>query len=406
VLPYLFNQKIQIVLDFNSATLSQIVFKDLPNIAKFGQNQISSLMNHKYTILVVDDQRDNLMRIVEMIEDKFNDCEIFHALDGTTALNIAQREIPDLIILDWEMPGLNGIETTQKLKENPETKDIPVIICTGKMTSSKHLEIALSAGAVDYIRKPIDKVELLSRIRSMLLLSESYKNIKQLNENKDKLFSIIAHDLKNPIYTVKLLMEFLTKQELSIEKRNEILNGVRSSMSSAFNLLENLLAWANSQRNAIIFSPVLVKLIDAIDENINLHQLDAERKTITISCNVSSEITVFADKNMLLTIIRNIISNAIKYTSKGGKIEISAFEDGTNVFTTVKDNGMGIEHSKLEAILSDNSRSVKPTFDKNVGSGLGIQLCKEFLKLNKGKLGIKSTLNEGTEVIFSLPNQK
>jgi signal transduction histidine kinase len=346
------------------------------------------------------------MRIVEMIEDKFNDCEIFHALDGTTALTISQREIPDLIILDWEMPGLNGIETTQKLKENRETKDIPVIICTGKMTSSKHLEIALNAGAVDYIRKPIDKVELLSRIRSMLLLSESYKNIKRLNENKDKLFSIIAHDLKNPIYTVKLLMEYLTKQELSVEKRNEILNGVRSSMSSAFNLLENLLAWANSQRNAIIYSPVLFKLIDAFDENINLHQLDAERKAIKIHCNVSSELMVFADKNMLLTIVRNIISNAIKYTPNGGEIEISAIKDGGIIFTTVNDNGMGIDQSKLEAILSENSRFVKPLSEKNVGSGLGLQLCKEFLQLNQGKLYIKSTLGKGTEVIFSLPGQK
>jgi two-component system, sensor histidine kinase and response regulator len=388
-----------------NTSLAEIVFKDSPNIAKFGQNQLADFMALKYTILVVDDQRDNLMRIVEMIEDKYKDCEIFHALDGATALKISEHEIPDLIILDWEMPGLNGIETTRKLKENPETKDIPVIICTGKMTSSKHLETALNAGAVDYIRKPIDKVELLSRIRSMLLLSESYKDIKNLSQNKDRLLSIIAHDLKNPIYTVKLLMDLLTHQELTKEKRNEILKGVSNSVASAYTLLENLLAWANSQRNSIICLPEKLNLFDIVNENLNLLQLDAERKAISISCHMSSKITVFADRNMLSTIVRNLLSNAIKYTPKEGKVDISAIETDAKVFTSVRDTGIGMKKTDIESILNGKTQFIKPGTNHNIGSGLGIQLCKEFLKISKGTLTIESIENKGTTVTFSLPKE-
>lgn len=143
---------------------------------------MESRLNKK--ILVVDDESYNLERIVQIVEQGEEAYDILQTLDAEFALSIALEEQPDLIITDWEMPGMDGIAFIKKLKEYPTTKDIPVIMCSGVMTSSNSLKVALEAGAIDFIRKPIDKVELSSRIRSMLLLSSSYKDNLDLKDRE------------------------------------------------------------------------------------------------------------------------------------------------------------------------------------------------------------------------------
>lgn len=144
-----------------------------------------------YQILVVDDQVENLHVIVSIVTKQAEEYEVLQALDGSSALEIAKAELPDLIITDWEMPVLNGIELIKALQQDPTTQDIPVIMCTGIMTKSENLRTALDAGAVDYIRKPVDEVELLARIRSMIKLSDSMKIIRhqvtQLGVQKEEL---------------------------------------------------------------------------------------------------------------------------------------------------------------------------------------------------------------------------
>jgi len=135
-----------------------------------------------YKILIVDDEPEFLKTIVSILEKAGEIYEIFQAVSGVVAYRIAEKRFPDLIITDWEMPGMSGIELIKKLKGNPKTGKIPVIMCTGIMTSAENLRIALETGAVDYIRKPINEIELISRIRSMLLLVESFKEIQQCRE--------------------------------------------------------------------------------------------------------------------------------------------------------------------------------------------------------------------------------
>ncbi len=132
-----------------------------------------------HKILIVDDDPDSLLTIIEMIEQHKLGYEFLQTLSGIDALRIARKEFPDLIITDWEMPDLNGIDVTRELRECPETKDIPVIFCTGRMTTSENLKKAFESGAVDFIRKPIDELELVARIRSMLLLVDTFKKSKE-----------------------------------------------------------------------------------------------------------------------------------------------------------------------------------------------------------------------------------
>jgi DNA-binding response OmpR family regulator/DNA-binding CsgD family transcriptional regulator len=137
-----------------------------------------------FKILIVDDAIDNLQVIVQYLEASDFDCEILQALNAKVAFNIAEKELPDLVITDWDMPVINGIEFIQMLEENEATKNITVIMCTGVMTTSQNLKTALEAGAVDYIRKPIDEIELLARVRSTLELHNSHKEILDLKNRE------------------------------------------------------------------------------------------------------------------------------------------------------------------------------------------------------------------------------
>ncbi len=135
-----------------------------------------------HKILIVDDETINLNILAFGLEEADNGYEILQTHKGETALEIALEELPDLIITDWAMPGMDGIQLIKRLKENETTRDIPVIMCTGVMISSENLETAFKAGALDYIRKPVDKIELLARTRSMLALGDSFKKIKEQND--------------------------------------------------------------------------------------------------------------------------------------------------------------------------------------------------------------------------------
>mgnify|MGYP001179586702 CR=1 FL=1 len=132
-----------------------------------------------FKILVVDDNINNIKSIVNYLLESNETYDILQALNGELAYKIAVSELPDLVITDWEMPGMNGIELIEKLKQNEFISEIPIIMCTGVMIDSENLHTALGSGAVDYIRKPIDKIELLARVKSMLEISESKKIIKE-----------------------------------------------------------------------------------------------------------------------------------------------------------------------------------------------------------------------------------
>ena len=147
-------------------------------------------------ILIVDDHPQNLAALVDIFELSPDQFEVFQALNGSTALNIAKAELPDLVITDWEMPGMDGLQLIEALKAEHTTEDIPVIMCTGIMTNPQNLQAALEAGAVDYIRKPVDRIELTARVRSMLALSESYKTI---TSQKDRLEELLLNILPSAI---------------------------------------------------------------------------------------------------------------------------------------------------------------------------------------------------------------
>jgi len=230
--------------------------------------------------------------------------------------------------------------------------------------------------------------------------------LQKLNNTKDKFFAIISHDLKSPLSGLKSTSELLFKMydKLNDEKRKKIISLILQSTNSTFELLENLLTWSLSHLGKIDFEPQTISINFLIEENLKLLTNLAVKKNIQLIPIMSEEIMVFADKNMILTIIRNLISNAIKFTNPGGEVTVGCSKANNmevNVF--VKDTGVGMNKEKIETLfLIENSKSSLGT-NKEKGTGLGLVLCKEFIEKNKGKIHVESELGQGSLFSFTLP---
>jgi two-component system, sensor histidine kinase and response regulator len=356
-------------------------------------------------ILIVDDESAHLEAIVDACEEMGNTYHVLQAFSGKTAYDIAETEIPNLIITDWEMPEMNGIELIEKLKSNEKTRDIPVIMCTGVMTDSKNLETALKAGAVDYIRKPIDKIELLARTNANLNLANSYIRIKKLNESKDTFFSILAHDLKSPVGNIKALLELILSEESDFNQENlrHFLTLLGKQSTAAFNILDNLLVWAKSQRDNVEFAPKEQKLNLAIDNNIDLLENIAIKKGITLINETKDIVFSVFDLPLISIVVRNLLANAIKFTYQNGSITINTAQDESQTIVSISDTGTGISDERIEKLFDESQFETTYGTENEKGSGLGLKLCKHFVEQHNGKIWVESELEKGSSFKFTLP---
>jgi len=367
-----------------------------------------------YKILVVNDDICSLQTIVAYVEESSSNYIVFQALNGLTGLKIAIDKQPDLIIADWDMPGMDGITYIKELKKTEETKDIPIIMATAVMTDSEHLKIALDAGAVDYVRIPVDKVELTARVYSMLELSKSYRQIKELNATKDKFFSIIAHDLRNPFNSLISLSSGLLDGyvELDENRQKKYFASINESARNGYKLLENLLQWSRSQTGKMKFRPEEIQVKELTDEALELLESFAFEKDIKINIETPANLIVNGDRDMLNTIFRNIISNAIKFTHPGGFITVSAnrveFKNSNLNYQhaiefKVSDTGIGISKKNIDNLFRIDVNNSTLGTAKERGSGLGLLLCKEFVKQHGGDLSVESEECTGSTFSFFIP---
>lgn len=236
-------------------------------------------------------------------------------------------------------------------------------------------------------------------------LKKSEEELRQLNYSKDKLFNIIAHDLRSPlsglISMTKMLIE--TIDILSPIEAKELLNDLFEYANQSYNLLENLLQWAKTQTGTILFNPEITDLYEIVLAGKIINDPNAKQKGIKISIFLKPDSFVLVDRNMLTTVIRNLISNAIKFTPSGGEITIRLHEKSDEYELEIEDNGIGIPQDKLECLfkLGENISTTGTAGEK--GSGLGLILCKEFVEKNGGNLRVVSEFGKGTKFFINLP---
>jgi PAS domain S-box-containing protein len=243
------------------------------------------------------------------------------------------------------------------------------------------------------------------------ILKKANLQLEQLNATKNKFFSIIAHDLKNPFQAIFGFSELLLRNYIDFDdpQKLELLGMIKTSSESAYNLLENLLQWARTQTERIKYSPTDINLDELIEQNISLSQGSAENKHISLVSQVNCKSPAFADKNMINLVIRNLISNAIKFTNDGGVVTVQCARDDKNkqvLCVSISDTGIGISPDNIKKLFRiDEYFSTSGTAGES-GTGLGLIICKEFVEKNKGTINIVSELEVGTTFTFTLPRSE
>ena len=246
--------------------------------------------------------------------------------------------------------------------------------------------------------------QLLNQANEQLKQQET--ELKSLNATKDKYFSIIAHDIKNPLSALMNLSQIIVEkfESLKPEDIQEFNKNINESATNLFNLLENLLFWARSNTQKLKFNPAPVQLSAIVRNTFLLNRLSAQQKNISLKTEVTDDINVYADLQMLTLIFRNLVSNAIKFTPENGNITISASNKGSTAEVSVTDTGIGIDPAEQKKLFAMETHFTTFGTNNETGSGLGLILVKEFIEKNNGKITLVSEPNKGSTFTFSVPN--
>lgn len=362
-------------------------------------------------ILVVDDNAKNL-QIIALTLRELN-YKLIIADSGQKAIELIDRYTVDLVLLDVMMPEIDGFEVCRYIKSNPKNEGIPVIFLTA-LSEKANIVKGFELGAVDYITKPFNKEELLSRIKNHLDLKFARDELQILTNNlaesnaiKDKMFSVIGHDLRSPVGSIKMMLNFMLSniESYDLSKIKESITSLSKTSEEVFNLLENLLWWARSQNGTLACIPEEIELCSLITSLYFLNKESLSIKNIKLETAIDKDCKVYADMNMLKTVLRNLISNAIKFTHLGGQVSISACEVDSTTIIKIADTGIGIAEENLKNLFNEKSMISSPGTNNESGSGLGLILCKNFVHANQGEISVESMPQKGSVFTITLPSK-
>jgi two-component system sensor histidine kinase/response regulator len=248
-------------------------------------------------------------------------------------------------------------------------------------------------------------IDITQNIQAQKVLKENEAKLYQLNIDKDRFISILGHDLKNPFNNILGFSEVLIEdiRKLNTGEIEDIAKNINKSAKITNKLLEDILLWAKMQQGKIPFKPQNLSFTNICRDTLEILNHSASAKNVLVNCRAADQLNVFADIEMLKTVLRNLVSNAIKFTNNGGIVNITAKQDSENVTISVSDNGVGIPPQNL-AKLFDISQVLTTTGTaEETGTGLGLLLCKEFVERHGGKIWAESVVGNGSEFLFTLP---
>lgn len=353
-------------------------------------------------ILVVDDQAVNI-QVVGTVLGKLGH-EIIPASDGATALKRVALRVPDLILLDLLMPDMNGFEVCLQLKSNPDWKEIPVIFLSA--ADDKDMIVrALDSGGVDFITKPFNQAELISRVRTQLALKTARDRLKQLAEDKDELVGILAHDLKNYLGGIQMSAELMNAQiaHFKNERMTQLSENIFRSSSLALAFVKEFLANSATDHDFTL-KAAPVNLAEVVTAAVGQYQEAARRKKIKIETDFPDEpVVALADFIALDQVLDNLISNALKFSPSEKSIFISVRSAGNYAECVVRDEGPGFTaEDKAKMFRRYGRLSARPTGGEP-STGLGLSIVRKLVLGMGGELSCESTLGNGAAFTVRLP---
>lgn len=394
-------------------------------------------------ILLVDDREDNILSMeLVLARDGYSFAK---ATSGKAALKILLKEQDfSLILLDVKMPIMDGYETAEIIYQREKLRHIPIIFITGQEYEETAVFKGYQLGAVDYIRKPVNPQLLRSKVavfselfkktqllklqdeklrninEDLLILNRGLENrvkertleleklnqeLKDLNISKDKFLSVISHDLRNPLTALMVSSEKLNKDIHKGTTREiaTLSSIIHRTSHKILQQLNELVDWAKKQQDKTSFNPETLHLLEKMDESLELLKDNATQKKINLRNQVPHEIYVHADSLMLRSIVQNLVTNAIKYTSHGGEINVTAQHLEKMVEVRVQDSGIGMDPETQQKIFAKSVSTHGTNNEK--GSGLGLLLVKDFVAIHGGTLEVESELGKGTIFKFTIPSK-
>ena len=358
--------------------------------------------NRTPRLLIVDDQKTNLKIIGDILE-KFG-FDIILASDGDEALLLLGRGPVDLVLLDVLMPGRDGFEVCREIRAHPQWSDIPVIFLSA--ADDKNLIVrALEVGGVDYVTKPFNKAELISRVRTHIALKMARDRLKQLAEDKDELLGILAHDLKNHLGGMKMSAELLhERSKRHPDTRLEQMSGnIRTSTVQMLAFVQEFLANSAADRD-VALHPEPIWLHQVTSTAVQNYLEAARRKGIVLEHEGVVEGPVSGDRKALDQVLDNLLSNAIKFSPPGKAIRVTV-EPGRNggAICRVRDEGPGFTaDDKLHMFNRYRRLSARPTAGEP-STGLGLSIVKKLVEDMGGQIQCESVFGEGATFIITLP---
>ncbi|MBD2187465.1 hybrid sensor histidine kinase/response regulator [Pseudanabaena mucicola] len=389
------------------------------------------------SVLIVDDTIYNIQLLSLMLVKQ--GYEVEQASSGLEALEKIEQKLPDIILLDIRMPGLNGYEVCTKLKANPRTKHIPIIFISSVEEVSEKVE-AFSVGGVDYISKPFQLIEVLARIETHLrlcalqkklqeqnerlqlsseALSRSLEQERELSQMKTDFISVVSHEFRTPLTTIQSASELLEYYEWTKAEQVEQLHQIQSEVRHMTALMEDVLFLSRSNTNRAkinltrfdilqFLAQLLRQMKRTLAQNFELMSfLQITESNLIIENphlqNDLPEFMVEMDEKLLRQILNNLLTNAIKYSTNDKTIDIKVMLDQGYVTFVISDHGIGIPEEDISHLFSAFHRG------KNVGilpgTGLGLSIVKNCIDIHNGSINVSSQINVGTEFTVVLPTE-
>jgi two-component system, sensor histidine kinase and response regulator len=364
------------------------------------------------TILVVDDTTDNIDVLEYVLKGK--PIHLLRACSGRECIEIAKEQQPDVILLDIQMPEVDGFKTLQRLRESPLTESIPVILLTAKHKDPTSIEKGFRLGADEYLTKPIEVEELLVRIRMLVRIK---KMEQDLSKTKADFMAMLVHDLRSPLIGVKSVIELLNDLETGTPLREEHLRMLGSAGVS----LHQMLTLVN---NFLDLSKYKTKSIRLYREAVPLHLLAEgacekvafrfKQKDITIENNIPRTLPkLYVDTGKTQQVFLNLLDNALKFTDTGGTVSIHADhvraesnEPGKShslIRVSISDNGIGIPSDEMDKLFRPYQQTASARSVSDKGYGLGLSICKVIVEAHGGSISVDSEPGRHTTFYFTLP---
>ncbi len=363
-------------------------------------------------VLFVDDTEDNLDLLEFALKKK--PITMFRASSGKECLVVAEEQQPDMIVLDIQMPEMDGFETLRRLRANPETAKIPVIFLTAIKRDPQSIAEGILLGAEEYLTKPIDLEELFARVRSIYRVMAMQRELETV---RSQFMAMLVHDLRTPLTIIISSIDYITRHygaEKPLDADSiKLMQTVLASTRGMSYLVNDLLDLSKYQAGQIQLSKQTITIHELIEESLQPFLPQFKQKNIALNTDANIDLPrIEADSGKIVQLMTNLLANAIKFTPENGSVgikveqETSADKKQPFIKVTVSDTGIGMKPEEIPLLFEQYRQVSSAKKTKEKGTGLGLAICKLIAQAHGGTIGVVSELNIGTSFTFTLPAQK